>query len=238
MVPVLLLLALAPIDAEHDAPRPERPYTESVSELEARRHDFGARWRQPGTGRRTLREEARATVLEAITRQLMPAWYGTPWEFYGDSQTPGTGSIACGYFVSTVLRDAGFRVERIQMAQQRAEYIVKALAPPKKTWRFSDRPVSEVVDRVRLAGEGLYVVGLDYHVGFLWNDSARVWMCHASYLGEGKVLCEDALSSPAMVSGYHVVGKLLEDGMMDAWLEARELPCPPGLRRRPAPLPQ
>lgn len=227
MVPILLLLALAPVDAEPEASRPERPYAEGVSELEARRQDFGARWQQPGVKRVSLRDEARATVLEAITRQLMPAWYGTPWAFYGDSQTPRTGSIACGYFVSTVLRDAGFRVERVRMAQQPAEYIVKTLVPPTKTWRFRDRPVSEVVNRLKRAGAGLYLVGLDYHVGFLWNDSERVWMCHASYLGEAKVVCEDALTSPAMVSRYHVVGKLFEDSMMDAWLEGRAIPTYP-----------
>ncbi|MHA7628956.1 hypothetical protein [Corallococcus sp. M7] len=223
MVPILLLLALAPLDAEPEASRPARPYADVRSELETRRQDFGTRWQQPGAKRTTLRDEARSTVFEAITRQLMPAWYGTPWEFYGNSQTPGTGSIACGYFVSTVLRDAGFRVERVRMAQQPAEYIVKTLVPPRKTWRFRDRPVSEVIDRLMSAGAGLYVVGLDYHVGFLWNDSAKVWMCHASYLGEARVVCEDALTSPAMVSRYHVVGKLLEDGMMDAWLKGQEI---------------
>ncbi|MBN8468886.1 hypothetical protein JYJ95_20490 [Corallococcus exiguus] len=123
-----------------------------------------------------------------------------------------------------MLRDAGFRIERVRLAQQPSEHIVKTLAPALKTWRFRDRPVSEVIDRVSHAGAGLYVVGLDYHVGFLWNDSAKVWMCHSSYLGEAKVVCEDALTSPAMVSRYHVVGKLLEDGMMDAWLKGRALP--------------
>ncbi|WP_253902720.1 hypothetical protein [Corallococcus exiguus] len=224
MVPILLLLALTPVDAEPEPLRPERPYAEVVAGLEARRQDFGTRWHQPGVKRTSLRDEARSTVLEAITRQLMPAWYGTPWEFYGHSQTPGTGSIACGYFVSTVLRDAGFRIERVRMAQQPAEHIVKTLAPSLKTWRFRDRPVSEVVDRLMSAGAGLYVVGLDYHVGLLWNDSAKVWLCHSSYLGEAKVVCEDALTSPAMVSRYHVVGKLLEDGMMDAWMKGRAIP--------------
>ncbi|WAS88756.1 MULTISPECIES: hypothetical protein [unclassified Corallococcus] len=49
-------------------------------------------------------------------------------------------------------------------------------------------------------------------------------MCHASYLGDARVVCEDALTSPAMVSRHHVVGKLLDDGMMDAWLKGQELP--------------
>ncbi|QSQ28104.1 hypothetical protein JY651_14090 [Pyxidicoccus parkwayensis] len=123
-----------------------------------------------------------------------------------------------------MLEDAGFRVERVRMAQQRAEYIVKTLVPPRRVWRFRNRPVREVVERVTKEGEGLYLVGLDYHVGFLWNDGTRVQMCHSSYLGTVEVVCEDALTSPAMVSGYHVVGRLLEDGMLEAWLEGRALP--------------
>jgi hypothetical protein len=220
MISVLLLVVLASAPGESSV----RPYPEALAALAERRAELGTKWGQRGVGREALRREARGAVLGAITRELLPAWFGTPWEFYGASQTPGTGSIACGYLVSTVLAQAGFRVERVRMAQQPAEYIVKTLVPARKTWRFSNRPVEEVVRRVRREGEGLYLVGLDYHVGFLWNDGAQVWMCHSSYLGTAEVLCEDALTSPAMVSGYHVVGRLLEDGMMEAWLEGRALP--------------
>ncbi len=220
MISVLLLVALASSPVEGSA----RPYEAVLAELASRRVELGARWGQRGADRAALRREAREAVLGAVTRELLPAWYGTPWEFYGASRTPRVGSIACGYLVSTVLEAAGFRVERVRMAQQPAEHIVKTLVPAKRTWRFRDRPVSEVVRRVQREGEGLYLVGLDYHVGFLWNDGAQVWMCHSSYLGTAEVLCEDALTSPAMVSGYHVVGRLLEDGMMEAWLEGRALP--------------
>lgn len=224
MLSTLVLLVLTSLPVEGGSHSLRRPYAEVLAEVAARREDLGARWGKPGADRKALRREARAAVLQALTGELLPAWYGTPWEFYGATQRPGTGSIACGYLVSTVLEHAGFRVERVRMAQQPAEYIVKTLVPPRRTWRFRDRPVSEVVDRVRSEGEGLYLVGLDYHVGFLWNDGAKVWMCHSSYLGTAEVLCEDALASPAMLSRYHVVGRLFEDGMMEAWLEGRALP--------------
>lgn len=220
MISVLLVVALASTPVEGSA----RTYESVLADLASRREALGARWARRDADRPALRREARGAVLQAITRELLPAWAGTPWEFYGDSRTPRVGSIACGYLVSTVLEHAGFRVERVRMAQQPAEYIVKTLAPPGRTWRFRNRPVDEVVRRVQREGEGLYLVGLDYHVGLLWNDGAQVWMCHSSYLGTAEVLCEDALTSPAMVSGYHVVGRLLEDGMMDAWLEGRALP--------------
>jgi hypothetical protein len=220
MMSVLLLVALASAPVEV----PARPYDEMLAELSARRAELGVKWGRRGADREALRREARGAVLGAITREMLPAWFGTPWEFHGTTRTPGTGGIACGYLVSTVLEQAGFRVQRVRMAQQPSEYIVKTLAPARKTWRFSNRPVEDVVRRVRREGKGLYLVGLDYHVGFLWNDGAQVWMCHASYLGTAEVLCEDALTSPAMLSRYHVVGRLLEDAMMEAWLEGRALP--------------
>lgn len=46
-------------------------------------------------------------ISRIIIDSLMPCWYGTPWDFNGCTTEPGKGSIACGYFVSTVLRDAG-----------------------------------------------------------------------------------------------------------------------------------
>jgi hypothetical protein len=224
MLSTLLFVALTALPAEDVPSAREQPYAEVLADLSARRGALATRWLQPGVDRDAIRDEARAVVLQALTRQLLPAWYGTPWEFYGATRTPRSGSIACGYLVSTVLADAGFRVERVRMAQQPAEYIVKTLVPSRRTWRFRSRPVSEVVERVKREGEGLYLVGLDYHVGFLWNDGTRVSMCHASYLGTAEVLCEDALTSPAMLSRYHVVGRLLEEAMLDAWLEGRALP--------------
>ena len=52
------------------------------------------------------------------------------------------------------------------------------------------------------------MLGLDYHVALLWNDGQSVQMCHSSYLGTAKALCEDAETSPAMESNYRVTGKL------------------------------
>src|ERR1700741_5295000 len=52
---------------------------------------------------------------------LLPCWYGTPWGFYGTTEEPGQGTIACGYFVTTVLRDAGCSLQRIKLAQYPSE---------------------------------------------------------------------------------------------------------------------
>lgn len=218
-------VASSPVSVAVPLAEPDVPYADRVDALariRARLSDDYAH--ADRSGKAAVRDRARQAVLDGITRDLIPAWYGTRWDFYGTTEVPGEGTIACGYFVTTILRDAGFRVERVHLAQQASENIAKSLAPADAIERFRRGDVGAVVDAVRSDGEGLYVVGLDYHVGFLWNDGSIVRMCHASYLGEAVVVCEDARTSPAMVSGYHVVGKLLSDVMTDRWLTGQAFP--------------
>jgi hypothetical protein len=170
--------------------------------------------------RQLIETQAQEAVVSAITTQIFPAWYGTAWDFNGTTETPGEGFIACGYFVSTVLKHAGLQVQRYKLAQQASERIVKTLAPPRTQMRFTRKPVADVVSAVKSAGAGLYVVGLDYHVGFLVSDgSDNVDFCHSSYIEPAVVVCRNALEDPAMASEYTVVGRVLGPDSISAWLK-------------------
>src|SRR5262245_2869906 len=83
-------------------------YGELRARIEARRVALAA------TGDR---EAARDVLLHAVADDLVPAWIGTTWDFWGTTATPREGSIACGHFVGTVLRDAGFRVDRLAVGR-------------------------------------------------------------------------------------------------------------------------
>lgn len=161
---------------------------------------------------------AKAEVFTVMRGQIFPAWLGTAWDYSGTTQTPGEGKIACGYFVSTTLRDAGFQVERIKMAQQASENIIRTLSPSSLIWRFRKTGVVPVIEKVKERGEGLYVVGLDNHVGYLSNDADSVSFCHASYLDPGVVTCEPAETAQALRSNYYVLGELLNDELLLRWL--------------------
>ena len=171
------------------------------------------------SARQKVLDDARGEIGALIVDDIIPAWYGTKWDFNGTSQTPGKGEIACGYFVSTVLRDAGFRVQRIKLAQQSAEKIVLTLADSGDVVRLSRPSRDKVVKTVKRSGDGLYVVGLDYHVGFLVKKGEDVQFCHSSYVDPPlAVQCEDAMTDPALASEYYVIGRILSDEMMRAWL--------------------
>lgn len=86
----------------------------------------------------SIRKEAQQYLLHQLTTAVFPAWYGTPWDFNGISETPGEGLIACGYFVSTTLKQVGFNLNRYRVAQADATTIAKTLCLPVKTFRAFD----------------------------------------------------------------------------------------------------
>jgi len=206
-------------------------YQERLDDLQVRRRRLARAYQEAisDSQRSALLAASRRAVLYAIVDEIVPAWYGTSWDYSGTSQIPGRGAIACGYLVSTVLEHAGFRVERVALAQQAAEHIILTMVPPDRVHRFRERSREEVVADVQEQGEGLYIVGLDYHVGFLLvrddgSGSPAVQMCHSSWLGSSGALCEPAATSPAMISSYTVTGPVLTEPTVVAWLEGRSLP--------------
>ncbi len=170
--------------------------------------------------REAVLAEAWRAQLAVLRERVFPAWSGTAWDMNGTSEVPGKGTIACGYFVSTVLRDLGYPLDRVALGQAPAELIVRSFSPESRIWRFYRSAPAEVVALVAEQGEGLYLVGLDTHVGFLLVDAeGEVELCHATRRRpERRVLCEPAATSPSLRSGYHVVGQVLGPERVEGWL--------------------
>lgn len=72
-------------------------------------------------------------------------------------------------------------------------------------------------------GDGLFVVGFDYHVGFLRLDGERAAFCHSSFIEPAAVTCEDPVASGAFASRLYVVGDALNDTVLDDWLLGRAI---------------
>lgn len=175
---------------------------------------------------RAGRDEARAFLFEAVTEQILPSWMGTDWDFYGTSDTPRQGAIACGHFVGTVLRDAGFRVDRLALGRLPSEIIVDLFASPAEKRRFRGRSSEEVASALLALPQGLYAVGLDFHTGLLVRGPEGLAFCNASPWSG--VVCEDPVQSPDFASKYRVVGPVLTDRAIDRWLAGEEIAIPSG----------
>lgn len=184
---------------------------------------FGKAFRGAATAprRSEIIAEARRYLLNAIVQRIFPPWIGTRWDYNGTSQVPGIGSIACGYFVTTVLRDTGFQIDRIRLAQLPSEELILGVCDPRDVRRFSDVPAPDFVEAVRRQGAGLYIVGLDNHVGFLVHDGQQVRFVHSTVVGKAEVVDEPALESgPLVFSRYRVVGRVLGDRAVVKWLDS------------------
>lgn len=169
--------------------------------------------------------EAGEHIRQLITDQLIPPWYGTGWDFNGISQVPKEGKIACGYFVTTILRDAGFNLERVKLAQQASEYIIRSLLKPKQIKRFSDVPFESFLKTVDDWGGGLYIIGLDIHVGFVLCENGKIYFIHSSYVEPYEVVKEKASQSGILKkSRYKVLGKITDDdALLIRWLEGKKI---------------
>ena len=199
-------------------------YPETVKQIEIKRLHFLKAY-QSATSikeRNDIIDQARTYLHETLTSKIFPSWLGTPWSFNGDADFPLQGSIACGSFVEKVLKQTGFRIDS-RMSSQPSEYIIRNMVKEEKTKRFSNVPIDTFNDEIKKLGEGLFIIGLDSHVGFLYIFRDKYRFVHAH--GYLCVVSEIPSLSPILRSSkYRVVGKLFDREMMERWLYNKEFP--------------
>ena len=193
-------------------------YTEIKSKITSEQQRLHDAYLVDGNNKDSLINVSRAYIFGEIINSVFPAWFGTPWAFNGTTTQPKTDSIACGYFVTTVLRDAGFKIPRVKWAQMASETMILRMTSDIK--RYSNIPAENVIVEIKTRGPGLYVVGLDLHVGFIYYDDKTIQFVHSNYYQPDiGVMAEEPIGvNPFYYSKYRVVGKILGDKMMTAWL--------------------
>ncbi|MFC1573118.1 hypothetical protein ACFL6M_05910 [Candidatus Eisenbacteria bacterium] len=204
-----------------------RAYADTLTAIDQRRRALHLEYQAVPS------ESARAVVFDKVHEEIgrsvvhgiMPFWYGTRWDFNGITQEPDSCCIACGYYVTTLLRDVGFVLERARLAQQASEFIILSLVRSASVRRFSDTPLEAFVRNVEQWGHGLYVVGLDIHVGFIVCDDQGVHFIHSAYRHPLCVIREEASESLFLrVSRYRVLGKLTgEHDLAVKWLTGERI---------------
>jgi hypothetical protein len=163
-------------------------------------------------------KEASNFLLEDINNYF-EVWSGTQWDFNGHTQTPKDGKIACGYFITTTLRDMGFKIPRIKWAQLASESMIKNMTTDIK--RFHNAPMKDVVDYIQSKGEGLYIVGLDCHVGYIYYYKKKMRFVHSNYYKPQIGVMSEPLvgKNPLNDSKYRIIGKILDKNMVIKWIK-------------------
>lgn len=168
-------------------------------------------------------QQARQLFTDVLLNDLFPFWYGTMWGFYGDTEVPGDGRIACGYFVTTVLRDVGVQLNRVKLAQCASEEMIKTLVDKKYIRHYNEHSFTQFIQALKKQGEGVYVIGLDNHTGFIIVQSQGVRFVHSSGRWPFAVVNEDAETSVVLKhSVYKVTGLITNFEFLRRWISQKK----------------
>ena len=192
------------------------------------------RWRKKLAKRhaeaRTTGEEEKVLAetrqfLETVLPAMMRCWLGTRWDFNGTAEIPGQGKIACGYFVATVLRDAGFRVDRYKLAQQSSQSILRTFLPQDALDLRVGISYETFAAGLDHADPGVRIVGLDSHVAFLVTGPEGFRVIHSSGSRPWCVVDEDKGQADVLRrSNYRVQGHLTADReVLRRWLAGKRI---------------
>ena len=209
-----------------------------MAALESKRIDLHHRFRQARSAaeRAAIRQQARTTVLLAITDTIFPAWMGTSWGLGPHSTAlrphqPGM-VVGCSYFVTGVLLNAGLRLSsRARFAQAPSALMQQALTPDARhLHRYPGLRLEVLTRRLLALGDGVYIVGLNIHTGFLVIEAGTVRVVHASYAPPQQVV-DEPLGESAVIAlsrrrGYVVTPIFKDDRLVNYWLSGRPVPAP------------
>lgn len=155
----------------------------------------------------TSKEVAKGVANNLL--DLFPYWYGTKWGFYGTTESPQHGTIACGYFVTTLLRDAGLNINRVKLAQQASSVIIQSVCENENIKTFSNAKNEDFFKYIKDQGESMYIVGLDFHTGFIYFDGKEIYFIQAKYYDEVAVVKEVANKSRVLLSSkFKMLGRI------------------------------
>jgi hypothetical protein len=151
-------------------------------------------------------KESKRYLINTLTDSLFHFWYDTEWDFNGITQEPKKGNIACGYFVTTTLLHSGFDLQRVKLAQQPASIIIRTLCKKESIRTFTNGNLKGLKDHLKKSDDGLYIIGLDNHVGYIHKKDTSVVMIHSNVV-TGNV-CRERLDecSPIVNSKFHMIG--------------------------------
>lgn len=178
---------------------PDRSYYEIKKEIQSQRRAFSVKY-SPQTLLTKDHDDLTHFWINTISEDLFAKWQNTPWDFNGITTIPRQGAIACGYFVTTILQDMDVKLNRIKLSTCASSEMMKSLAPQQPIKRLNHLSYSDFNNMLKDYGKGVYVIGLDFHTGFIVNDGKENWFIHSNYIGRKGVTKEPVSSSEALQS--------------------------------------
>jgi len=164
---------------------------------------------------------------DRLANAIIPHWYGTVWSFGGHTSVPKKGKIACGYFVSTTLKDMGLKLDRYKLARKSPIDEAKAISCGTKITTIAHEDPEQALAEIKgHIDKGIYFIGFDTgHVGFLVKKKGRLFLVHSNYLTPVSV-CIEPLETAKIFrtfNKFHLVDISHNDKLIQKWLNNEQL---------------
>ncbi|MBN2340467.1 MAG: hypothetical protein JXX29_12545 [Deltaproteobacteria bacterium] len=183
--------------------------------------------------RGAVHREAEKYIAGVFYNYIAPAWLGMPWTMAviddglkPDARIPyekGKG-ISCSWFVVSALENMGVKFGNPRgFAGTIAVHLQQSLSPQKKDLkRFFHVSPDQLKKKFIKWGDGLYIIGLNCHVGFVHVQGNIVTFIHADYTNPMQVVMEPIEVSEAIElseeAGYVVSALFKDDRLIHHWL--------------------
>lgn len=173
-------------------------------------------------------DDSLSIVFErSLLNRIIPFWEGTKWSFEGHTSVPKQGEIACGYFVSTTLKDVGINLNRYKLAQQSPINEATSLALGSKVMEIAENSVEENVLRINESlKEGIHFIGFDSgHVGYILKEDEQLYLIHSNYLNSKGVGIEKIEESVVFTYYYkfYLVEISTNKKLLESWVKGTEV---------------
>ena len=200
----------------------EASYAELKSNILERRLVLAEQWKG-----NTIDAAAMDELSQELTvsiRELAGHWIGSSWgRGLPQSATPGQGKINCGTFVGTLLRDVGFQVDVKKLQRLPSQGIIRSFVHGARIKKLVGVSMPTFLADIRDMGPGLFIIGLDQHVGLLLQTDTELRYFHSS-IETGKVAHENAAEAWTITSSrYRVVGKILSKKNLRDWIRGNRI---------------
>lgn len=201
---------------------PSGSYSTAKTKCLTKKNELALKYNNATTklAKQQIINEAKNILTEQLVNTIIPFWYGTKWSFDGYTSTPTEGEIACGYFVSTTLKDMGFNLNRYKLAQQRPDLEAKSIQLSDSIEMIDNMSANCIKDYfIKYKVNGVYFVGLDSHVGYLLKTQNELFFIHSNYINSTGVVIETTENSRAFSSNVYYIADITNNNqLIEKWL--------------------
>ena len=163
--------------------------------------------------------QGKELMANMLVDSIFNYWYGTKWDFNGHTKIPREGEIACGYFITTTMKDIGVNLNRVKLAQQASGVIIEKLCKAETIKTFSNlERLQSYLSTIK--NNEVLILGLDYHVGFVVKRDGENYFFHSNYISSEGVIQEILETSNAILSSnIYMIGNVSRnDELILDWL--------------------